>query len=208
MNTDTPNFNRQPNESETVWQMRVRGYISKHAPKEHRYYVRDGRPGAKGQRWFIPGLFVALGLFFAISGYMMGEDVRNLNSPKAQTGEFTVVNLERRYSDTKNAKDPYYLPVVVIRGTPVIPLLSKDRDFAMHEPITVKYTQEGKVVAAFADEDGHVSDVGSTILMSMGVIFMGVGVLIGRYYKGAVDYKYVDSEFARLTNQPNSTDAR
>jgi hypothetical protein len=206
MNNAIPNFDRQPNESEYVWQSRVKQYIRKNAPKEHRYYVRDGRPGAKGQRWFIPGLFVAIGLFFSVSGYMMGDDIRNLNGPNGRQGEFTVIDLEHRYRDTKNAEGLYDVPVVMIRDTQVIPLLSKDRQFELGEPITVKYTEQGKVVAAFANEDGHVSDGSSMVLTIIGILVIGIGILVGRFYKGAVDYKYVESEFARLTNQPTNTD--
>lgn len=199
--SDSPlSFSRQANESDVAWQHRVRSYIVKNAPKEHRYYVRNGRPGGKGQRWFIPGLFVAIGLFFAIAGYFNGTEIRELNGPNGKQDEFLVEDLVQHYRDTKKQHDPYYLPVVVIRNESIIPLNSKpkDNDYKIGDLVTVRYTQQGKVSASFVDEDGNVSDAPSTVLVVMGVIFAAVGILVGKFYRGAVDGDYIASELIRL----------
>jgi hypothetical protein len=203
MDNNTPPtlpLNRKPEETDLMWEVRAKKYISKHAPTEHRYYVRDGKPGAKGQRWVIPGMFVAMGLFFTISGYMNGAEIRDLNGPNGAQAEFVVEDLTMRYGDTKNAEDPYYLPVVTVRGESVIPLNSKAQrtSYAIGDVVALRYTQNGKVSASFVGDDGKANDGPSMVLMTVGTIILAVGLLVRKYYRGAVDKNYIDSEFEKL----------
>lgn len=199
MNNDTYSYDRMPNESDPSWRRRIKRHISKNAPAEHRYYTRGGKPGSKGQRWITPIMFIIIGTFFVFSSYIMGADVRNLNGPDGKQDVFVVNDLEQRYRDTKNAKDPYYVPVVNVRGESIVPLLSMDRTFSIGQSISLRYTTQGRVAAAFTDNSGKVSSSGATALLVMGIIFIVIGILVGKYYRGAVDSKYIDDEFARLT---------
>lgn len=197
---NNPSLDRQPNETDTAHRRRVRKYIKKNAPTEHRYYVRGGKPGGKGQRWFVPGLFVALGLFFAISGYLLGADIRNLNGPNGATGEFVVENLSKQYKESaKNNTE--YLPVVTIRDEAIVPLNSKPHKntYAVGDTVKVRYSQQGKVVASFLNEDDEADGVPSTVLTAMGILVIVIGLLFGKFYRGAVDPAYVEKELAKRT---------
>jgi hypothetical protein len=198
---DTAPLPRKSDEAEIVYQRRLRKYIVKNAPAERRYYVRNGTPGTKGGRWIVPGLFMALGLFFAVNGYLLGADIRNINGPNGTQGEFMVEDLVKSSRDRAANEEPEFTPVVTIRNQAVVPLNSKpgDNHYAVGDMVTVRYTRQGKVVASFLKEDGKAADAPSRVLTAMGFVVILIGVLVGRYYRGAVDNDYVESEMKRLS---------
>lgn len=198
---DTSPLSRNPDEAEVAYQRRLRKYIIKNAPAEQRYYIRNGTPGAKGGRWIVPGLFMALGLFFAVNGYLLGADIRNINGPNGVQGEFMVEDLVKGSRDRAANKEPEYTPVVTIRDKSVVPLNSRPHEnrYSIGDMVTVRYTQQGKVVASFLKEDGKAADAPSRVLTAMGFVVILIGVLLGRFYRGAVDTGYVEREMKRLS---------
>ena len=200
MNNNT-SLARQPDETEAAHRRRVRKHITKNAPAEHRYFVRGGKPGGSAQRWFVPGMFMALGLFFAVSGYLLSADIRTLNGPTGAQGEFVVESISQQYDESaKNNTE--HLPVVTIRNKAIVPLNSKphENQYAVGDVVDLRYSQEGKVVASFLNEDGEAESTPSYILTAMGVVFIVIGLLIAKFYRGAVDPHYVDKELSRLTS--------
>ena len=197
MNNPLP---RQSDETDDAYRHRVRKYITKNAPAEYRYFVRNGTPGGKGQRWFVPGMFIALGLFFAVSGYLLSADIRTLNGPTGAQGEFTVKSISKRYDESAKDKTEY-LPVVTVRDKAIVPLNSKpsENKYAVGDAVTLRYSEQGKVVASFLNEDGEAESAPSYVLTAMGVLFAVIGLLIARFYRGAVDHEYVEKELSRLT---------
>ena len=195
-------LDRKPNETDISYQRRVRKYIAKNAPAEQRYFVRGGRPGDQGQRWFVPGLFIALGLFIGISCYLIGADVRTVNGPNGTQGEFVVESLSKQYDETaKNNTE--YLPVVTIRDEAIVPLNSRPHEnkYAVGDVVTLRYSQQGKVVASFLNEDGEAESLPSQVGMAMGALFIVIGLLVAKFYRGAVDHTYIDNELSKLTSQ-------
>lgn len=198
MNT-TP-LSRQPNETEVAYRRRIRKHIAKNAPMEQRYFVRGGKPGGKAQRWFIPGMLIAIGLFFGISGYLLSADIRTLNGPNGAQGEFIVESLSKRYDESaKNNTE--YLPVVTVRNEAIVPLNSKPKDnkYAVGDTVSLRYSQQGKAVASFLNVDGKAESAPSYVLTAMGGVFVAIGLLVARFYRGAVDPKYTEKELSRLT---------
>ncbi len=190
---------RQPGESDSKWKSRVNTYIRRHAPKEYRFFIRNGKPGAKGQRYILPGVFILLGLLFAGFSMSLSADANNLNGVNGQQGDFIVEDLQRSY--TKNAKPAEYAPVVTVRGQQIVPLFSQPSKHAYQigDTVTLRYTKQGKVTAAFLDDTGKVASPASTVGVIMGLIAVIVGVLIAVFYRGAVDESYRQAEFDRLT---------
>ena len=190
---------RQSNETEVAYRRRVRKHIIKNAPAEHRYFVRGGKPGEKGQRWIVPGMFIALGLFFAVSGYLLNADIRTLNGPNGTQGEFIVQNLSKQYDESaKNNTE--YLPVVTVRDQAIVPLNSKPQEntYAVGDTVKLRYSQQGKVVASFLNEEGEAEGAPSHVLTAMGGLIVVIGLLVGKFYRGAVDPEYVEKELAKL----------
>lgn len=198
-------LDRQPNESEHAWQRRLRKYIRANAPSESRYYVRNGTPGRKSERWFIPAIFGVLGVFFIISMLGLGANVRELNGPNGRLGEFVVESLQQQH--TKNADDPEFTPIVTIRGEQIVPLFSQPNKntYQVGDVVKLRYSQQGDVVAAFTNADGQVSNPAVYVGFSIGLIFVLIGILMGVFYRGAVDERYIDSELARLTGKATTT---
>ena len=198
--TNNPPLARHPGETDAAYRYRVRKYITKHAPAEHRYFVRGGKPGGRAQRWLVPGLFMAIGLFFALSGYVMGADIRTLNGPDGARGEFVVESLAKRYDESAK-NNTVYTPVVAVRGMSIVPLNSKPQEnkYAVGDTVDLRYSQHGKIVASFLNEDGEAEGLPSTILTAMGIVFVVIGLLIGKFYRGAVDHGNVEKELAKLT---------
>jgi hypothetical protein len=191
---------RQSNETEAAHQRRVRKHITKNAPAEHRYYVHGGKPGEKGQRWIVPGMFIVLGLFFAVSGYLLNADIRAVNGPNGAQGEFVVQNLSKQYNESaKNNTE--YLPVVTVRDEAIIPLNSKPHEntYAVGDTVKLRYSQQGKVVASFLNKDGEAESAQSHVLTAMGGVIVVIGLLVAKFYRGAVDPEYVEKELAKLT---------
>ena len=199
MNNDH-SLSRQPNETDAAYRRRARKHIIKNAPAEQRYFVRGGKPGGSGQRWFVPGLFIALGLFFGISGYMLSADIRTVNGPDGTKGDFVVENITEDYNEDKSG-DPEYLPVVTIRDEAIVPLNSKPHEnkYAVGDIVTLRYSQQGKVVASFLNDKDEAESTPSYILTGMGILFIVIGLLIGKFYRGAVDNEYIEKELARLS---------
>lgn len=202
MNNDSP-LARRPNETDAAYRRRIRKDITKNAPAEHRYFVRGGKPGGKHQRWFVPGLFVAIGLFIGVSSYLIGADIRTVNGPNGAQGEFMVENITKSGSRTKAAEEPKYVPVVTIRGEAIVPLNSKPKDnqYAIGDVVTLRYSQQGEVVASFLNEDGKAESGPSAVGMTMGAILIIIGLLTAKLYRGAVDYAYVEKELSKVTTQ-------
>lgn len=198
---DNPPLARRPDENEKAHRRRVRKYITKNAPSEHRYFVRGGKPGSKHQRWIVPGLFVALGLFIGAISYMAGADVRAVNGPNGIQGEFTVESITRSGMRTKPSDDPEYLPIVTVRGETIVPLNSKPHDnlYAVGDVVTLRYSQQGKVVASFVNEDGKADTTASNVGMTMSAIIILIGLLVAAFYRGAVDPEYMNKELGKLT---------
>jgi hypothetical protein len=198
---NNPSLARRPDENEIAHRRRVRKYITKNAPAEHRYFVRGGKPGSKHQRWFVPGLFVLLGMFIGVSSYMIGADVRTVNGPNGAQGEFVVENVVKSGSRTKASEDPKYVPVVTIRGEAIVPLNSKpsDNKYAIGDVVNLRYSQQGKVVASFLNEDGEAETAPSYVGMTMGAIIIIIGLLVAKFYRGAVDPDYMNKELSILT---------
>lgn len=196
-------FERMPGESDFLWEQRIRSHIVKNAPKEHRYFVRNGKPGTKGQKWFIPGMIFALAIFFAYGGYAIGTDVRTLNGPNGTQGRFTVEALQKKH--TKQAEEPKYLPVVTIRGEQIVPLFSKpgSNTYKVGDTVTLRYSRTGDVAAAFVNDSGNVSNGGSIALWIIAAVAGSIAVLVAKFYRGAVDSNYVDSELVRLIGADN-----
>lgn len=198
---NNPSLARRPDENEAAHRRRVRKYITKKAPAEHRYFVRGGKPGSKHQRWIVPGLFIALGLFIGIISYMAGADVRTVNGPNGAQGEFTVEDITKSGMRTKAGEDPKYLPVVTVRGEMIVPLNSKPKDnqYAIGDVVTLRYSQQGKVAASFLNEDGKADTAASNVGMIMSAIMIIIGLLVATFYRGAVDPDYMNQELAKLT---------
>lgn len=195
---NTPSPSRKPNETEASYRRRARRYITKNAPAEHRYFVRGSKPGGKGRRWFVPGLFMAIGIFFGVSGYLLGADIRTVNGSNGAQGEFIVESITQRYDESaKNNTE--YLPVVTIRNESIIPLNSKPREnhYAVGDTVALRYSQDGKVVASFLNDQGEAESAPSYVLMAMGGVFVVIGLLIAKFYRGAVDSEYVEKELAK-----------
>lgn len=199
--SNTPPIPRQPNESEFSWGRRLRRHIRRNAPDEYRYYVRGGQSGAKSQRWILPGVFAVLGLFFIGAGYVNNAQIRELNGPNGARGMFIVERVERQQRQGVAEENYPVVPVVTIRGESVVPLYSHDQEFAVGKPVDLRYTQQGKVTASFIDETGHVPSISFVMMFGTGAFFMLLGVLIGIFYRGAVDPEYLNRELARLTAQ-------
>jgi hypothetical protein len=198
---NNPPLARRPVENETDHRRRVRKYITKKAPAEHRYFVRGGKPGSKHQRWIVPGLFIAFGMFIGVISYVAGANVRTVNGPNGAQGEFTVESITESGMRTKPSDGPEYLPVVTVRGETIVPLNSKphDNQYAIGDVVTLRYSQQGKVVASFVNEDGNADTTASNVGMTMSAIIIIIGLLVAAFYRGAVDPGYMNKELAKLT---------
>lgn len=198
---NNPTLARQPDENETTHRRRVRKYIIKNAPVEHRYFVRGGKPGSKYQRWFVSGLFVVLGMFIGAISYTAGADVRMINGPNGAQGEFMVESITNSGMRTKAGEDPKYVPVVTVRGESIVPLNSKpgDNQYEVGDVVTLRFSQQGKIVASFLNEDGKADTTASNVGMTMSVIVIIIGLLVATFYRGAVDPDYMNKELSKLT---------
>ena len=198
---NNPSLTRRPNENETAHRRRIRKYITKNAPAEYRYFVRGGKPGGKHQRWIVPGAFIALGIFIGGISSMAGADIRTVNGPNSAQGEFIVESITKSGMRTKPSDGPEYLPVVTVRGETIVPLNSKPHDnhYAIGDVVTLRYSQQGKVVASFVNEDGKADTTASNVGMTMSAVIIIIGLMVATFYRGAADSDYVNKELAKIT---------
>lgn len=140
-------------------------------------------------------------MFIGIISYMAGADVRTVNGPNGAQGEFTVEDITKSGMRTKAGEDPKYLPVVTVRGQAIVPLNSKphDNQYEVGDVVTLRYSQQGKVVASFVNEDGKADTTASNVGAIMGAIMITIGLLVATFYRGAVDPDYMNKEISKLT---------
>ncbi|HEU4830786.1 MAG TPA: hypothetical protein VFS65_01275 [Candidatus Saccharimonadales bacterium] len=186
---------KQPNESDVSWQKRAKKYIRQHAPASQRYYIRNGKRGNTKGRWVVPIFFAGVALFVLIFSLLLRSDFEILSGPGSAEGTFTVSSISEH---TKRRGGKSYSPNINIRGEIVNVYNSSGHDFAVGQPIDVRYTTEGKPIASFTNEDGTISLTANHVGFIMSGIFIILSILTAVLPRGSVAPDYMDHALAEL----------
>jgi len=196
MNQPSSRPTRAANETDTQYTRRLHRYIRQHA-RRYLWVMNTGRPW---QRYVIPGMYYVAALIVTFVMLSFINDLRTLNGPKSASGDFAVVDVNvKSTQDVNDRKVESYTPNIELRGEKTEVLNSAGQKFTGEKQITVRYTTEGKRLAAFADTTGAVPiPTGYLYIFLVPALFAISGLLIQFVYKGRVSDTYREKAIVAL----------
>ena len=200
MNQSSSRPTRAANETDAQYMRRLHRYIRKHAPLHARQYIWAFNSGRPWQRFIIPGMYYLAALIVTAVMVTFIVNVQKLNGPKSAYGDFSVIDLNANTTqDVNNTKVVTYTPNVEIRGKKVEVYNSAGKEFRNSDPIHIKYTIEGRRLAAFTNSDGIVPlPTGYLYIFLVPALFLLFGLIFQFVYKGRVNDTYRTKAVAAL----------
>jgi len=192
MNQPSSRPTRAANETDAQYVRRLHRYIRKHAPVHTRRYIWAFNSGRPWQRLIIPGMYYLAALIVTVVMVSFIVNLQKLNGPKSAFGDFSVVDLNvNTTQDVNNKKVETYTPNVEVRGKKIEVYNSSGQEFKSATPIHIKYTTEGKRLAAFTNAEGIVPiPTGYLYIFFVPALFLLFGLIFQFVYKGRVNDTY------------------